>query len=424
MIGINVPIPVPMAYYSFGGWKDSLFGDKHIHGPEGVSFYTRAKVVTSRWPHVEHAHGASYPLPDGDLTAVAIPHAPPTPTRHRPHMSGRHVQERKTDGDRRRWRSGVLLAAAACSSSGGKEAEESAAAITAGQADTPRDHDRDDHPRAPGDTFWDIIRKGAEAAAAKDNVDAQVLHRPGLRQAGQPDPERGRQQGRRHRGHPARPAGAAGRRSRRRSTPASRWWRSTPASTSYADSGALMYFGSDETRRRADRRQAGRRGGRQARALRHPGAGQVAARGALRRREAAFRRPVREDPRQRHRPAVGAARTIEAKLKQDPSIDYVLTLGAPIALNAVEAIKDAGSKAKVGTFDFNPQIPPKIKSGELSGPSTSSRTCRATRSIDAIWLYKNNGNVLGGGKATLTGPSFVDKTNIDVVGKFAAGGTR
>ena len=55
MIGINVPIPVPMAYYSFGGWKDSLFGDKHIHGPEGVSFYTRAKVVTQRWPHVEHA---------------------------------------------------------------------------------------------------------------------------------------------------------------------------------------------------------------------------------------------------------------------------------------------------------------------------------------------------------------------------------
>jgi malonate-semialdehyde dehydrogenase (acetylating) / methylmalonate-semialdehyde dehydrogenase len=63
MIGINVPIPVPMAYYSFGGWKDSLFGDKHIHGPEGVSFYTRGKVVTSRWPHVEHPAGASYHFP-------------------------------------------------------------------------------------------------------------------------------------------------------------------------------------------------------------------------------------------------------------------------------------------------------------------------------------------------------------------------
>jgi malonate-semialdehyde dehydrogenase (acetylating)/methylmalonate-semialdehyde dehydrogenase len=50
MIGINVPIPVPVAYYSFGGWKSSLFGDHHIYGPEGIDFYTRAKVVTSRWP--------------------------------------------------------------------------------------------------------------------------------------------------------------------------------------------------------------------------------------------------------------------------------------------------------------------------------------------------------------------------------------
>ena len=51
MIGINVPVPVPMAFHSFGGWKDSLFGDHHIHGPEGVRFYTRAKAVTTRWPH-------------------------------------------------------------------------------------------------------------------------------------------------------------------------------------------------------------------------------------------------------------------------------------------------------------------------------------------------------------------------------------
>jgi malonate-semialdehyde dehydrogenase (acetylating) / methylmalonate-semialdehyde dehydrogenase len=50
MVGINVPIPVPVAYYSFGGWKSSLFGDSHIYGPEGVNFYTRGKVVTSRWP--------------------------------------------------------------------------------------------------------------------------------------------------------------------------------------------------------------------------------------------------------------------------------------------------------------------------------------------------------------------------------------
>ena len=55
MIGINVPIPVPMAFYSFGGWKDSIFADHHVHGPEGVRFYTRGKAITSRWPASEAA---------------------------------------------------------------------------------------------------------------------------------------------------------------------------------------------------------------------------------------------------------------------------------------------------------------------------------------------------------------------------------
>ncbi len=54
MVGINVPIPVPMAYYSFGGWKSSLFGDAHMYGREGIHFYTRGKVVTSRWPDPRH----------------------------------------------------------------------------------------------------------------------------------------------------------------------------------------------------------------------------------------------------------------------------------------------------------------------------------------------------------------------------------
>ena len=68
MIGINVPIPVPMAYYSFGGWKDSLFGDKHVHGPEGISFYTRGKVITSRWPPRRARLGGQPAVPDRHLT--------------------------------------------------------------------------------------------------------------------------------------------------------------------------------------------------------------------------------------------------------------------------------------------------------------------------------------------------------------------
>lgn len=63
MIGVNVPIPVPMAYHSFGGWKDSLFGDHHVHGPEGVRFYTRAKTVTQRWPTPRSDAGATFSFP-------------------------------------------------------------------------------------------------------------------------------------------------------------------------------------------------------------------------------------------------------------------------------------------------------------------------------------------------------------------------
>lgn len=63
MVGINVPIPVPMAHYSFGGWKDSLFGETHIHGPEGVDFYTRAKVVTSRWPRAHRPPDSTLHFP-------------------------------------------------------------------------------------------------------------------------------------------------------------------------------------------------------------------------------------------------------------------------------------------------------------------------------------------------------------------------
>jgi malonate-semialdehyde dehydrogenase (acetylating) / methylmalonate-semialdehyde dehydrogenase len=63
MIGINVPVPVPMSYYSFGGWKDSLIGDSPIHGPEGIRFYTRPKVVTTRWPRPEQQSTAGFTFP-------------------------------------------------------------------------------------------------------------------------------------------------------------------------------------------------------------------------------------------------------------------------------------------------------------------------------------------------------------------------
>jgi malonate-semialdehyde dehydrogenase (acetylating)/methylmalonate-semialdehyde dehydrogenase len=63
MVGINIPIPVPMAFFSFGGWKDSLYGDLHMHGTEGVQFYTRTKVITTRWSAADGSTGASLAMP-------------------------------------------------------------------------------------------------------------------------------------------------------------------------------------------------------------------------------------------------------------------------------------------------------------------------------------------------------------------------
>jgi malonate-semialdehyde dehydrogenase (acetylating)/methylmalonate-semialdehyde dehydrogenase len=63
MVGVNVPIPVPVAFFSFGGWKQSLFGDLHVHGPEGIAFYTRRKVVTTRWPSSEEEARATLAMP-------------------------------------------------------------------------------------------------------------------------------------------------------------------------------------------------------------------------------------------------------------------------------------------------------------------------------------------------------------------------
>jgi malonate-semialdehyde dehydrogenase (acetylating)/methylmalonate-semialdehyde dehydrogenase len=63
MVGVNVPIPVPVAYFSFGGWKNSLFGDLHVHGVEAVKFYTRTKVVTTRWPHQDTPAAGGFHMP-------------------------------------------------------------------------------------------------------------------------------------------------------------------------------------------------------------------------------------------------------------------------------------------------------------------------------------------------------------------------
>ena len=116
--------------------------------------------------------------------------------------------------------------------------------------------------------------------------------------------------------------------------------------------------------------------------------------------------------------------TITAKLQQDPSIDYIMALGAPIALAAVDSAENAGSSAKIATFDTNAALVDAIKGDKVQWAVDQQPFLQGYLAIDSLWLYLNNGNIIGGGQPTLTGPAFIDKTNIDAVAEYAKRGTR
>jgi simple sugar transport system substrate-binding protein len=121
-------------------------------------------------------------------------------------------------------------------------------------------------------------------------------------------------------------------------------------------------------------------------------------------------------------PAVTTA--IQAKLTQDKSVDWVVTLAAPIALAAVKAVSGAASQAKIGTFDTSKELVAAVNDGSIQWAIDQQPYLQGYLAIDSLWLYKANGNALGGGQNVATGPAFIDKTNIDSVAKFAANGTR
>lgn len=115
---------------------------------------------------------------------------------------------------------------------------------------------------------------------------------------------------------------------------------------------------------------------------------------------------------------------IQAKLSQDKSIDWVITLGAAQALDTMKAIPAAKSSAKVGTFDLNIDAAQAVKDGKLQFCIDQQPYLQGYLAISQLYLYKKNGNIMGGGKAVLTGPSFVDNTNIDQILPFVKNNTR
>lgn len=121
--------------------------------------------------------------------------------------------------------------------------------------------------------------------------------------------------------------------------------------------------------------------------------------------------------------AAAQARLV-AELQQNPDTGYVVTLGAPFAPTAVQAIGLANSNAKVGTFDMNPQVVRLIQGGKVQWAVDQQPYVQGYEAIDMLWLYKKNGDIVGGGGPVLTGPTFVTSANVADVAKFANEGTR
>jgi simple sugar transport system substrate-binding protein len=115
---------------------------------------------------------------------------------------------------------------------------------------------------------------------------------------------------------------------------------------------------------------------------------------------------------------------IKGAVQSDPSVDAVLALNSQVAAGAVTAIKGAGSKAQVATFDLNSDVVAAIKSGDVLFAVDQQQYEQGYLPIVFLKLYKENANTVGGGRGVLTGPGFVDKSNVDQVGPYADRGTR
>ncbi|MEU6181530.1 sugar ABC transporter substrate-binding protein [Streptomyces coeruleorubidus] len=317
----------------------------------------------------------------------------------------------------------ALTLAGCSSSSGGKKSEEGAANASAGKATTPRMTVALVTHQAPGDTFWDTVRKGAQAAADKDNI--KLIYSA--------DPNAGNQANLVQNAidqkvdgiavtlaKPDALKGVIGK-AEKAGIPVVGL---NSGLSDWKNLNLLEFFGQDES-------VAGEAFGKK---LNEVGAkhalcvvqeqGNVGLTQRCDGVEKTFDGKLdTQNVNGTDMPSVKS--TITAKLKQDPSIDYVVTLGAPFALTAVQSVSDAGSKAKIATFDLNKDLIKSIKAGDIQFAVDQQPYLQGYLAVDGLWLYKNNGNYSGGGEQpVLTGPAFVDKSNVDKIGEFAAKGTR
>ncbi|CAD5927174.1 sugar ABC transporter substrate-binding protein [Streptomyces cyaneofuscatus] len=318
----------------------------------------------------------------------------------------------------------VVLAAAGCSSTGGKRAEERAAEAAEGRAavNTPRwtfamvTHSGD------GDTFWDIVQKGAEQAAVKDNINFLYSHNDEANQQAQlvqtaidkkvdglivslakPDAMK--------------------------SVIAKAVKAGIPVVTVNSGSaeskefGALTHIGQDEAiAGEAVGDELNERDRKKALCVLHEqgnvGHEQRCA-GAKKTFDGTMQNLYVDGT---NMPDVTAS--IEAKLQSDKSIDAVVTLGAPFADAAVQAKQTAGSKAEIDTFDLNAKVATGLQTDKLGFAVDQQPYLQGYEAVDLLWLYRYNRNVLGGGLPVLTGPQIITKDDADALADYTKRGTR
>lgn len=310
----------------------------------------------------------------------------------------------------------ALLALSACSSSGGKNSEE------APEGAGPRMKIAMVTHSGAGDTFWDIVQKGAKAAAAKDNV--EFLYSA--------DPDGGKQ---------AQLVQAAidkkvdgiivtlAKPDAMKDVLARAAAADIPVVSinsgqeESAELGAVAHFGQDESiAGEAAGAQLSEVGAKKALCVIHEqGNVGLEARcdGARKTFDGELENLFVQGA---NMPDVKSS--ITAKLQSDKSIDGVLTLGAPFAATAAAAKKEVGSDARIGTFDLNKDLIGLIKSGAIEFAVDQQPYLQGYQAVEAVWLLKRNGNVLGGGRPVLTGPAIVTRDNAAELEQFADRGTR
>jgi simple sugar transport system substrate-binding protein len=305
----------------------------------------------------------------------------------------------------------VLLALAACSSKGGAQNSTTQQDFTIAMVT----HE------APGDTFWDKIRNGAEAAAKQLGVTLKYSN----------DPDAGKQATLIQNAIDSKvdglattlptpdAIGPAAQKAVQAGIPVVAF---NAGKDDYQKYGIGMYFGSDETLagQTVGRKITSETPGHTVCVIQEQGQVQLEARCAGVKQG----NPDTEILYVNGRDLPSVQQTIGAKLQQDPNIKSVVTLGADIALAAQQAQTSAGSHASVATFDLNADVAKQIQSGGIAFSVDQQPYVQGYMAVTALWLNLTNGNDIGGGGPVLTGPSIVDKSNIDKIVPYTENNTR